>query len=100
MKKIEFLIFTSMLTLLCVSCGDDFLDTEPARSISSEQVASAPAANEAIINGIYANLRSFGIGNPGRVDTDYGHKGVTAGYDMMAQDIVLNNFNWYIFFYN
>lgn len=100
MKKINFLILTFMLTLFFVSCEDEFLDTDPARSISDEQVASAPAANEAIINGIYANLRSFGIGNPGRVDTDYGHKGITAGYDMMAQDIVLNNFNWYIFFYN
>lgn len=82
------------------SCQDDFLDTDPANSISSEQVASTPAANQAILRGIYANLRSTGIGHPVRVDVDYGQKGIMAIADMMAQDIVLDNFNWYIFLYN
>ncbi|WP_394750463.1 RagB/SusD family nutrient uptake outer membrane protein [Spongiimicrobium salis] len=99
MKKYHFLSLFIAIALF-MGCESDFLDTAPARSISTEQVAGTPAANDALINGIYANLRSFGIGNPTRVDVDYGHKGVTAGFDMMAQDIVLNNFNWYIFFYN
>lgn len=88
-----------LTTALITSCEKDFLDTEPARSVSGEQVASTPAANEALVNGIYANLRSFGIGGTSR-HVDYGQRGITAGFDMMAQDIVLNNFNWYIFFYN
>lgn len=88
------------LVFIFISCGDDFLDTTPADSVGNEQVATTPAANEAIINGIYANLRTPGVGHPTRVDTDYGHKGITAGLDMAAQDITLGNFNWYIFWYN
>jgi len=82
------------------SCQEDFLDTEPANSISAEQVERTPAATSAIVRGIYANLRSFGVGNPARVDVDYGQKGIMAMTDMLGQDIVLNNFNWYIFLYN
>ncbi|TXE09825.1 RagB/SusD family nutrient uptake outer membrane protein [Seonamhaeicola algicola] len=98
MKKFKFLFIILLGGLF--SCEEDFLDTEPANSISDEQVASTPAANEAILRGIYANLRSFGVGNPARVDVDYGQKGIMAITDMMGQDIVLNNFNWYIFLYN
>jgi len=98
--------FKYIIPILCIgffalaSCEKDFLDTEPARSISADQVARTPAATTAIVRGIYANLRSFGVGNPARVDVDYGQKGFMAMTDMMAQDIVLNNFNWYIFLYN
>ncbi len=96
MKKIFFL-FT--LTFFLISCEKDYLDTEPENSISTEQIAITPAANEALVNGIYANLRTFGVGGTTR-HVDYGHRGITAALDMMAQDIVLNNFNWYIFSYN
>jgi len=99
MKKFNILfLFTIIVGLY--SCEDDFLDTEPANSISTEQVASTPAANEAILRGIYANLRSSGVGNPARVDVDYGQKAMMAYGDMLGHDIVLNNFNWYIFVYN
>ncbi|SNY91410.1 RagB/SusD family nutrient uptake outer membrane protein [Flagellimonas pacifica] len=99
MKKFKYLLLIAIAGYAS-SCEDDFLDTEPARSISSEQVKRTPVATQAIVRGIYANLRSFGVGNPARVDVDYGQKGIMAITDMMAQDIVLNNFNWYIFLYN
>ena len=98
MKRYKILLLT-VFSLVIVSCEKEFLDTEPKRSISAEQVARTPAANEALINGIYANLRTFGVGGT-TGHTDYGHRGITAGLDHMTNDIVLNNFNWYIFFYN
>ncbi|MEC3906907.1 RagB/SusD family nutrient uptake outer membrane protein [Tamlana sp. 2201CG12-4] len=99
MKNFKYLFLFIILGTV-FNCEEDFLDTAPARSISAEQVAETPAATAAIVSGIYANLRSFGIGNPARVDVDYGQKGIMAITDMMGQDIVLNNFNWYIFLYN
>ncbi|AUP80335.1 RagB/SusD family nutrient uptake outer membrane protein [Flavivirga eckloniae] len=99
MKKFKYLFL--IIVVGCIySCQDDFLDTEPANSISAEQVERTPAATSAIVRGIYANLRSFGVGHPLRVDVDYGQKGIMAMTDMLGQDIVLNNFNWYIFLYN
>ncbi len=99
MKKFKY-IFLITITVFLYNCEKDFLDTEPADSISTEQVAATPAANQAILRGIYANLRTNGIGNAARVDVDYGQKGIMAMVDMLGQDMVLNNFNWYIFLYN
>ncbi len=99
MKQLKYIFLLIIATGLFVSCEDDLLDTTPADSLSAEQVAAAPGANAAIINGIYANLRSWQAGST-TAHVDYGHKGLISGFDMMAQDIVLNNFNWYIFFYN
>ncbi|WP_248722184.1 RagB/SusD family nutrient uptake outer membrane protein [Seonamhaeicola sp. ML3] len=99
MKKFKYILLAILFTSI-YGCEDNFLDTEAANSITREQLESTPAANEATLRAIYANLRSFGIGNPARVDVDYGQKGIMAITDMMGQDIVLNNFNWYIFLYN
>ncbi|MEQ3498249.1 RagB/SusD family nutrient uptake outer membrane protein [Tenacibaculum sp. SSH1-16] len=99
MNNLKIFIFLLTLTF-SFGCSEEFLDTDPERSISSEQVASASAATEAIVNGIYANLRSSGVGNPARVDVDYGQKAMMAYADMLGHDIVLHNFNWYIFVYN
>ncbi|MFD1094118.1 RagB/SusD family nutrient uptake outer membrane protein [Salegentibacter chungangensis] len=99
MKIFKYLILLVSLSVVMTGCEKEFLDTEPASSISAEQVAETPAANEALVNGIYANLRTYGVGGT-TAHTDYGHRGITAGLDNMSNDVVLNNFNWYIFFYN
>ncbi|WP_136465904.1 RagB/SusD family nutrient uptake outer membrane protein [Flagellimonas onchidii] len=99
MKRIINYIVIVSLFLNITSCSEDFLDTEPAGSISAEQVASSPDANAALVSGIYANMRTTGIGGTTR-HVDHGHKGILSAMDMCGHDVVLNNFNWYIFFYN
>ncbi len=80
-----------------VGCSDDFLNTQPADTISSTQLSSNPAALGAILNGVYANLRSFEIGGTtGHID--YGHRGVLAGLDMMGGDVSQSAFHWYVRF--
>lgn len=97
MKKIKFL-YIIILSIFIVSCSDDFIDTAPGgASLSSDQVASSPSAAKAALFGIYASLRSrANIGG----EVDYGQKGYMAMMDLLGQDVVLNNFNWYIFIYN
>ena len=99
MKKLKQLLTLFILITIINSCEKDFLETEPRGAISSLQVATSEIANEAIVNGIYANMRSWGVGGTDG-HTDYGHKGIMGAYDLMGHDIVLANFNWYIFFYN
>jgi hypothetical protein len=81
------------------ACQDDFLDTAPEDTISNVQLASNPAALQAIVNGMYANLRSYGIGGQDQ-HIDYGLTGVRAGLDMMSNDITQSVFHWYGFYYN
>ena len=93
------LYFISMLVLVISSCESDFLDTEPTRIVSEEQLAGESSATNLILRGAYAKLRTNEIGGT-TSDTDFGHMGIKAGLDMMSNDIVLNNFNWYIFWHN
>jgi hypothetical protein len=95
-NKLILLIF---LMIAAAGCQKDFLDTAPANTISSEQLAENPAALQAIINGIYSNIRTYAIGgNTGHID--YGLRGAMAGLDMMSHDISMSIFHWYGFFYN
>lgn len=87
------------IALIATSCQKEFLDTKPANTISNAQLAENPAALQAIINGIYANLRTYAIGgNTGHID--YGLRGVMSGLDMMSNDNSMSVFHWYGFFYN
>ena len=95
-NKLFLLAFAVFLT---VGCQKEFLDTAPESTISNEQLAENPAALQAIINGIYANLRTFAIGDNGG-HIDYGMQGLSAGLDMMSNDISMSVFHWYGFFYN
>jgi len=97
MKKLLFLLPVLLFGL--TACQDDFLDTAPENTISNVQLSKNPTAVQAIVNGIYANLRSYQIGgNTGHID--YGMTGVNAGLDMMSEDINQSVFHWYGFYYN
>ena len=99
MKNIFKPLFTTIVLLVTFSCADDFLDNEAKRSVTDIQISTSEAANEALVNGIYANMRTYGIGGT-TGHTDFGHRCLTAAVDMMGHDVVLANFNWYIFYYN
>ena len=85
--------------LIMTGCKPEFLDTVPENTISNEQLAKNPSALQAIINGVYANMRTFGIGGDTR-HIDYGHTGVRAGLDMMGHDVTMPFLHWYGFYHN
>ncbi len=98
MKNKLFLV-VCILFFAMTSCEKDFLDTVPENTISNLQLAENPAALQAIINGVYANLRTYSIGgNTGHID--YGHMATKAHLDMMGQDITMSVFHWTGFYYN
>jgi starch-binding outer membrane protein, SusD/RagB family len=96
MRKLIILIF---LSLIFSSCEDDFLDTVPESTINDEQLATSPGASEAILNGIYSALRSYGLSVSGNHE-DYGHKSILAATDMMSNDMLMTKSSWYGSFYN
>ncbi len=100
MKILHKKIFLFIIVVLFVSaCSDDFLDTEPAGIISEEQVAASPAASQAIISGVYASLRSFGIGGSTQ-HVDYGLMSTKNAVDMLSHDVVMDAASWFIFYMN
>lgn len=100
MKNTFFILVLALVMGVVSGCKKEFLDLAPADTISSQQLAENPTAAQAIINGIYANLRTYSIGDPGGFHIDYGLRGVMAGLDMMSQDNTMSAFHWYGFFYN
>ncbi|MFQ6603468.1 RagB/SusD family nutrient uptake outer membrane protein [Flavobacterium sp. C3NV] len=96
MKKIVILAFAS---LIFISCDKDFLDTEPQSTIDTEQLAKSASSNQALINGIYTALRSYGLAIGGNHE-DYGHKSVLSAMDMMSNDMLMTKSSWYGSFYN
>lgn len=100
MKNTFFVLMLALLVGVVSGCQKEFLDLAPADTISSQQLAENPTAAQAILNGIYANLRTFSIGDPGGFHVDYGLRGVMAGLDMMSEDNTMSAFHWYGFFYN
>ncbi|MGB0930448.1 MAG: RagB/SusD family nutrient uptake outer membrane protein [Chitinophagales bacterium] len=98
MKNKLFLV-VCILFFTTTSCEKDFLDTVPENTISNLQLAENPAALQAIINGVYANLRTYGVSGT-TFHVDYGHMGVKVALDMMGQDMTMSAFHWYAFFNN
>lgn len=96
MKKI--LIITLSLVVFS-SCDKEFLDTEPKSTINTEQLAQSASSNQALVNGIYTALRSYGLAI-GANHEDYGHKSVLSAVDMMSNDMLMTKSSWYGSFYN
>jgi tetratricopeptide (TPR) repeat protein len=97
MKRI--VIITAVSLLMLVSCDKDFLDTVPESTINNDQLATSASANQAIVNGIYTGLRSYGLAIGGNHE-DYGHKSVLSAMDMMSNDMLMTKSSWYGSFYN
>lgn len=89
----------TLVVFLLAGCAEDFLDTAPENTISNQQLSESPSSLQAIVNGIYANLRTFGIGGA-TFHIDYGHVAMRTGLDMMANDVTQSVFHWYGFFAN
>ena len=84
--------------MIFTSCESDFLDTTPESTINDEQLASSAEANEAIVNGIYSALRSYGLSINNH--EDYGHKSILTATDLMSNDMLMTKSSWYSNFYN
>ena len=95
-NKLIILIF---FVFVLSSCEKDFLNTETKNTISAEQLAANPSAFQAIVDGTYAGMRTFEIGDRGG-HIDYGHKAITTATDFMGHDQTMSFLHWYGFFYS
>lgn len=84
--------------LVLTGCDKEFLDTVPQSTINDEQLSKSASANQAIVSGIYAALRSYGLAI-GSNHEDYGHKSVLSAMDMMSNDMLMTKSSWYQNFY-
>ncbi len=98
MKYLRFLLIPVFVVGL-FSCSEDDLNTAPERTISDVQLASNPASFQAVVDGTYAAMRTFQIGDRGG-HIDYGHKAIQLATDFMSHDVTMSFLHWYGFFYS
>ncbi len=98
MRKI--LIMALGAGLLLGACSKDYLDKDPKRFISKDEIdritEESPHLMEATMNGLYAyNVKQGSGGTTGH--DDFGQKGYDIYTDMLSGDMVLNStiYGWY-----
>lgn len=100
-KYIKIVLGLFLISLLFVKCGEEYLETEPSRFISADQIAEASKLNPDLQNGtlagIYSAMYSTGTGGTNLRHTDFGQKGYDIFGDMLTGDMVLGglNYGWY-----
>lgn len=103
MKKDRFIFQTvavAIITLIFVSCSEDFLDREPSNYLTGEQIEDYapfnPEIAKGMVRGIYSTTFAYGTGGTGDHD-DFGQKSIDITTDLMSGDMVLvgKNYNWF-----
>ncbi|EMY80414.1 hypothetical protein pgond44_12275, partial [Psychroflexus gondwanensis ACAM 44] len=100
-KTILNTMWFSVIALLLVSCGDDFLVEEPTGNEPTiKQIGEAgavnPEINGAFMTGVYSTMFTTGTGGTGS-QSDFGQKGFDIYSDMLTGDIALtlSTYGWY-----
>lgn len=98
--KIKNILLAASITMLFVSCDDDFLETQPTEFISADRIAEISEINPALQNsnlqGIYSSIYTRGTGGTTNHD-DFGQRGYDIFSDMLSSDMVLSAkiYGWY-----
>lgn len=87
------------MSLLITSCEREFLNTNPESTISEDQLATSPNAQQGVLNGIYTSLHTYGMTSAAGHE-DFGHKAVLSGMDLMSNDVLQTKHHWFGFYYN
>ncbi|MHA6246530.1 RagB/SusD family nutrient uptake outer membrane protein [Pontibacter sp. CAU 1760] len=101
MKKNIYLIGAAVMTMFMSSCDKEFLEVEPTRQLSPEQIAAAaekdPSLLKGNIAGLYSTMYNTGTGGTNLDHDDFGQKGYDIYSDMIASDMVLAGvtYGWY-----
>jgi len=102
MKKLFIYSLSAMLLLgVSYSCSDDFLEVEPTRFLTQEQIQQASANNPDVIagsiSGIYTLMFETGTGGTNLDHDDFGQKGYDIYSDMLSGDMALSvsTYGWY-----
>lgn len=101
MKKLFIYSLAAMLLLgVSYSCSDDFLEVQPTRFLTQEQIQEASANNPDVIAGSISGIYTlmFEAGTGGTTDhDDFGQKGYDVFSDMLSGDMALSvsTYGWY-----
>ncbi|MDR3272407.1 MAG: RagB/SusD family nutrient uptake outer membrane protein [Flavobacteriaceae bacterium] len=90
MKRIFKYLTIVALSLVAISCQDEFLETSPTETISNP-------STEQKLYGIYVMMINTGTGGTNLDHDDFGQKGYDIYTDMLSSDMVLaaSTYGWY-----
>lgn len=98
--KNKIFISVLLISLTFLSCGDDFLETEPTQFMSDQQIKAAAALDpnlaKASLTGVYSFMPQKFVGGTTGHD-DFGHKSQDVFGDMLCSDMALtvSTYGWY-----
>ncbi|CAM1368561.1 SusD family protein [Tenacibaculum sediminilitoris] len=101
MKKYIKPLLLGTITVLSLSCSDDFLEETPTQDVSVQDVSDTgkiyPGVLEGTLRGIYEVMFQTGTGGLVGDHEDYGQKGYDVMSDMLSGDLALaqNIYNRY-----
>lgn len=101
MKKIYILSFLTFLIFIVTGCKKDFLDVQPTRFLTEQQVAEAAEHNPDVVAGsmagIYTLMFQTGTGGTNLDHDDFGQKGYDIYSDFLSGDLALHvsTYGWY-----
>lgn len=99
MKKIIIYTFIASVLLGVTSCGDDYLNTSPTKSVSNEGLMENASSAMVPLNGIYRSMYSGGWAVTGNKQQSAGICGYNLMADCMGDDMVwvADGSGWYSF---
>lgn len=91
MKKIIPSVF--ILTLVLISCSEDYLETAPTNQIPDQSVFQTIEGAQTVIDGVLRDMRSHhGADN---IHDQFGVKAIDLVVDLMGEDIAVERFHWF-----
>ena len=86
-------IYILLISLVVVSCSDDYLETSPTNRISDQSVFKTTDGAQTVIDGVLRDMRSkHGAAN---MHDQFGVKAVDLAVDLMGADIAIEQFHWF-----
>lgn len=102
MKIINYIVALALSSVILISCGEDFMDTDYTRYLdgetASELAATDPSALDAYMLGAFSFMVKFNVQGAPAADAahdDFSHMSVLHATDVMGQDIALTASHWF-----
>ncbi len=95
MNKLRYIAIALLLGVtLLTSCGKEFLDVEPKKSVSAEQIAQDPVLLFGLVQGMNSMMYNYDMGSQ---FYGLGVSNIHVMIDMMSDDIIKTNYGYFLY---
>jgi starch-binding outer membrane protein, SusD/RagB family len=90
---VKIIINILAISMLAVSCSEDYLETYPTNQISDKEIFQTAEGAQTVLDGVLRDMRSHhGVET---MHDQFGVKSIDLASDLMGEDIVVEKFHWF-----